>query len=731
MSEILALIRILVLPILASGVLVGADWPAWRGTHGDGVSDETGIISHWSKEGTNLAWKVEFQGRSTPIVLGRRVCANGRIGEGIDRQEMVACYDAGSGKKLWDNRFNVYLTTVPWNRVGWANISGDPETGYIYVQGVGGLFLCLDENGVVIWSRSLVQDYGFFSGYGGRTQTPLVDEGLVIVTFVSSSWGEWAAPRHRTFAFDKLSGELLWVATPGGTFPPDLNTQSTPAVATIEGQRLLIQGNADGRIYAIQARTGKSVWSFRLSKRGLNTSPLVVGETVFASHSEENPSGGPMGAVVAIKATGRGDVTDTHEKWRAQISAGFSSPLYREGRLYIVDNSANLHCLDSSNGQHLWDFNLGTVGKGSPVWADGKIFVSEVNGRFHILGLSTTGATSLDEEKLTTPEGRYAEIYGAPAIAHGRIFLTTESGLYALGDPSVFQLQKTDKIIMSEPGKGQIAMIRAVPAEVKMQPDKARRFRVLAYDSLGRNLGEKDARWRLVGLRGRVGQDGEYSPAGNKSFQVGTLEAKVGSLTAVSRVRVFGAPELEEDFQAIEIGRRPDYLLGALVNFKVAQDEEGNKYLVKSPSARSIHRHRTFLGPDHWEDYTIQADLRATRSRRKVPDMGLINSGYTLDLMGVYQKIQVRSWTAERRMAREVPFKWEADRWYLMKFRVDVDEGKAIIKGKVWPRDEVEPSEWTITAEDPHPILAGSPGLIAYSPTPVYFDNIRVIQNRK
>lgn len=730
MSGILILIRILLLSGLVSGVSVGADWPAWRGTHGNGVSDEIGIISNWSKEGTNLAWKVEFQGRSTPIVLGRRVCANGRIGEGIDRQEMVACYDAESGKKLWDYRFNVYLTTVPWNRVGWANIAGDPETGYIYVQGVGGFFLCLDEKGVVIWSRSLAQDYGFFSGYGGRTQTPLVDEGLVIVTFVSSSWGEWTAPRHRTFAFDKLSGELLWVATPGKTFPPDLNTQSTPAVATIKGQRLLIQGNADGRIYAIQARTGKSVWSFHLSKRGLNTSPLVVGETVVASHSEENLSGGPMGAVVAIKATGRGDVTDTHEKWRVQIPAGFSSPLYREGRLYIVDNSANLHCLDFSNGQHLWDSNLGTVGKGSPVWADGKIFVSEVNGRFHILGLGATGATSLDEEKLTTPEGRYAEIYGSPAIAHGRIFLTTESGLYALGDPSIFQLQKTDKIVMSEPGKGQIAMIHAVPAEVKMQPDEVRRFRVVAYDSLGRSLGEKDAKWRLVGLRGGVNQNGEYSPDGIKALQVGTLEAKLGSLTAVSRVRVFGEPELEEDFQAVEIGRRPDYLLGALVNFKVAQDEGGNRYLVKSPAARSIHRHRTFLGPDHWKNYTIQADLRATQSRRKVPDMGLINSGYTMDLMGVYQKIQIRSWTAERRMAREVPFNWEADRWYLMKLRVDVDEGKAIIRGKVWPRDEVEPSQWTITAEDPHPILAGSPGLIAYSPTSVYFDNIRVSQNR-
>ena len=320
---------------------LASDWPAWRGPNGNGISDETGLISSWSQDGTNLLWSAPFTGRSTPIVVGNRVCANGRVGEGIHRQEMVACFDIRDGRKLWEHRFNVHLTTVPWNRVGWANIGADPETGYVYVQGVAGTFLCLDAAGRVVWSRSLAEDFGFFSGYGGRTQTPVVDEDRVIVTFVSGSWGAWSAPRHRTFAFDKRTGELLWMATPGER-PPDLNTQSTPRVATIGGQRLLIQGNADGSICAIQARTGKSVWRFRLSKRGLNTSVVVEDGTVYATHSEENIAGGVMGAVVAIDATGDGDVTDTHEQWRTHLSVGFSSPLLKNGRLYVVDNSGNL-----------------------------------------------------------------------------------------------------------------------------------------------------------------------------------------------------------------------------------------------------------------------------------------------------------------------------------------------------------------------------------------------------
>ena len=710
---------------------LASDWPAWRGPNGNGISDESGLISSWSQDGANLLWSAPFTGRSTPIVVGNRVCANGRVGEGIHRQEMVACFDIQDGRKLWEHRFNVHLTTVPWNRVGWANIAGDPETGYVYVQGVGGTFLCLDAAGRVVWSRSLAEDFGFFSGYGGRTQTPVVDEDRVIVTFVSASWGAWSAPRHRTFAFDKRTGELLWMATPGER-PPDLNTQSTPALATIGGQRLLIQGNADGSICAIQARTGKSVWRFRLSKRGLNTSVVVEDGTVYATHSEENIAGGVMGAVIAIDATGTGDVTETHEQWRTHLSVGFSSPLLKNGRLYVVDNSGNLHGLDASNGRELWDFSLGTVGKGSPAWADGKIFVTEVNGRFHILEIVDTGARSLDEENLTVEAGRYAEIYGSPAIAHGRIFFTTEGGIYAIGDPSTaLQPDIRQPQAGSHPrGGGDAAMIVAVPAEVRMRPGEKRLFQVQTFDKLGRPLGARQAEWGLVGLTGLVNHRGEFEANSDSRVQVGVLQAKLGSLTAEARVRVFDGPELEEDFQSTPVDQIPDYFLGARIHFKVQEEESGNRFLVKNPAARSIHRHRTFVGPSDWSDYTIEADLRATRTRRRVPDIGLINSGYTLDVMGAYQQIQLRSWTAVRRMAGQVPFQWEADRWYRIKLRVDTSEEKAVIRGKVWPRESPEPGDWTIVAEDPHPVRHGSPALYAYSPAPVYFDNVKVTSNR-
>ena len=84
---------------------------------------------------------------------------------------------------------------------------------------------------------------------------------------------------------------------------------------------------------------------------------------------------------------------------------------------------------------------------------------------------------------------------------------------------------------------------------------------------------------------------------------------------------------------------------------------------------------------------------------------------------------------AELRMAEEMPFEWEMDTWYRMKLMVVSGPEKAVVRGKVWPRDEPEPEAWTMTAEDPLPIQGGSPGLVSYTPVDAYYDNIQVTVN--
>ena len=337
--------------LLAACAVSASDWAQWRGITQLGVSAETGLPSSWSVEGENLAWRTDFIGRSTPVVMGGRVFASGRAGTEIDRREIVAAFDAETGEQLWEVNIPTHLTTVPYNRAGWGSVAGDAETGYIYFQGMGGPFYCIDRDGNVVWERSLYEEFGRFSGYGGRTHTPLVDEDQVIINIINGSWGPLGRPTHRYAAFDKKTGDLRWMSSPGG-LPYDRNTQSNGSIAVIDGQRLFVAGNADGHIYALQARTGELVWEFELSKRGINSSPLVVGNTVYVGHSEENIDAAVLGRTIAIDARGTGDITKTHELWRRDIKMGFPSPMYHDGTLFVMPFISPCHLVfNSTSGE--------------------------------------------------------------------------------------------------------------------------------------------------------------------------------------------------------------------------------------------------------------------------------------------------------------------------------------------------------------------------------------------
>ncbi|MBM63457.1 MAG: serine/threonine protein kinase [Acidobacteria bacterium] len=706
------------------------DWPSWRGRGQTGVSEETRLVTSWSPDGENLIWSDTWVGRSTPAVFDGRVCANGRTGAGIDEQEVVACWNAETGEQLWQHNFNVLNTTVPFNRVGWGNVTGDPDTGFLYAMNIDGHLNTFDREGNIVWSWRLAEDLGRASGYGGRTSTPIVDEDQLLLSLIGSGWGNLGGPpRHRYFAFDKQTGQVRWSSTPGGTVA-DMNTQSVGVVGIVNGQRLWIDGNADGHIYALKARTGEKIWEFHLSKRGINVSPVLANNTVYVAHSEENLDAGTMGRVVAIDATGTGDVTTTHERWRAdEMAVGFSSPLIHENTLYLIDNSANLFALDSETGATQWQQSVGTVGKASPVWADGKLFITETNGNVRILEPGPTGAAELDHDELQVEDGRYAEIYGSFAVGYGRLYMTAESGIYAIGDPtSLFRATAGDPPNLGNEAaaSGPPTLIQVVPAEVIASAGDTIDFQVRAFNANGQFLGNQDASWSLENLvGGTMSSQGTLSTDARATNQAGTVMATMGSLTATAQVRLYSPLPWSENFES---GRPPQWIGGG--GSLTVSDVGGNQVFRKGASRTGIHRHAIYMGPASMSDYTVQADVLSTQQGRRRPDIGLINSGYTLDLQGNRQKVQLQSWAAELRIKEEVDFTWNPDTWYRLKLRVDIEGDHGLIRGKVWASDETEPAEWTITAEDPLPNRNGSPGIIGYSPIDIFFDNVSVVENQ-
>jgi hypothetical protein len=125
----------------------------------------------------------------------------------------------------------------------------------------------------------------------------------------------------------------------------------------------------------------------------------------------------------------------------------------------------------------------------------------------------------------------------------------------------------------------------------------------------------------------------------------------------------------------------------------------------------------------------------AALEKARLPDMGLIAQRYTLDLMGASQQLQVRSWPPQvaTHFSKTIPFAWEAGRWYTIKFEARTRAatgGKAaaaVLRGKVWPRGEAEPADWTVEAVHEAGNLQGSPGFFGNSKdSEISIDNVSV-----
>lgn len=716
----------------ASFALPAADWPTWRGVNANGVSAESGLPAEWSQEGENLLWKAPIGGRSTPIVIDGRVCVItlAEPEEPTKWQERIVCLDAETGKIRWEHRYSIYQTDIPHHRVGWASLAGDPATGYVYSHGVEGKLICFDRDGKIVWSRSFGEEVGRISGFGGRTVDPVIDGDLVIVSFLTAGWGGNFIPRHRFFAVDKSNGEISWVATPGGA--PKDTTYSVPVVRVIDGERLLITGNGDGGIYALQVATGKKVWDFPLSKRGINSSVLVNGNDVYASHSEENvDESTAMGRLVHLDA---GQVAEGKPKevWKVDgFAAGYASPAYHDGILYHVDNSANLTAFDAETGEELWLHNIGIAQKASPIIVDGKIYVADVDGKFHILKMNGREEPEvLHVEEFKNPDGSATQINGSPAVANGRIYLLTTNDLYAIGDKNAAGStpQSTNPVSNNAPAGATVAQVQVVPAEVILHPGASKKFVARTYDAKGRLIGESAAGWTLEGLDAEISSSGELTVADDNVPQGGLLNATVNGVKGTARVSSRPSIPFAEDFEAYDDKAVPPGWNATRGRFAVAL-LDGNKVLKKPSGNPRSWRTTVFFGDPEASGYTIEADLLGAQRGRRKPDMGLVSHRYTLAIMGVRKKIMIRTWLSELiRFSAEVPFELEADVWYRMKMQVDVadDGGKATVRGKVWKKSEAEPDAWTIEAEDALPHTQGSPGIYGYSAADVFYDNIKV-----
>ncbi len=725
----------------AAGLLRGADWPDWRGPARTGASTETGLPSTWSPAGQNLAWKAPYGGRSAPVVFGDRLYLQNTAGEGAMMQERLMCFHADTGKVLWEHKYNIFTSDVPPHRIAWASPVVDPATGNVFAFSANGGLMAFTRDGKPLWEHSLAEEFGMWTTHGGRVSSPIIDGNQLIVSGIMFSWGQHAGGAHRFVSFDKNTGRVLWFSSPEGR--PTDTVYANPYIADVNGSRLFFSGGSDGAMHALKINTGERVWSWPVSLRGLNTSALMIGSDVIVSHSEENIGTTEMGMLAAIPADKSGMLTDKDARWLIRgVQAGYGSPVSDGERIYIVDNGGILFAHDAKTGTRVWEQNLGTIQKSSPVLADGKLYIGTENGKFFIIRPHADKAEILDQDWLGSEENPEPMI-ASPAVARGRVYVTSMNALYAIGPrlaPSAGTTStngKTAAPATATAAAGTPTTVLVTPTELILKPGESIALEVRAFDAKGTAVANPgQATWTLENLKGTMA-NGKFTADAAAVAQAGVVKASLGSLTGTARIRVI--PDLPWSFD-FEDGRDvpPPQWVNATGKFAV-RDLEGNKVLVKlaeNPFAFA-KRCRPFFGSPDYSDYTIEADLRAMERRRQMGDIGLVAQRYELVLFGGHQRLELQPWQPETNRTTRVDFPWSKDTWYTMKLEVQsIGGGKVRARGKVWPKGQPEPQAWTIERVDPIGSVKGSPGLYADAPSQagggaeLYYDNIKVYRNK-
>ncbi|MEK0447407.1 MAG: hypothetical protein RLZZ399_2728, partial [Verrucomicrobiota bacterium] len=362
-------------------------WLDWRGPDHNGTTPESGLPT--VVDAQKPLWKAALPGQSTPVIFRGRLFINGYLGDGPDLQEVVACFDAETGEKLWQHAFNDFLSDTIYLRYSTSSPTIDAETGNVYVQGTQGLLSCFTRDGKLLWQHSLMEELGRLTFPNSRTASPVIDRELVITRGITSNWGAHGPAGDRFYAFDKKTGELVWTSAPGER--PQDNTFSHPLLTWLDGKRVLISAGGDSTVVGINARTGDPLFRFPAAKAGakggINAAVLRYKESLLVIHESENLDTSEVGRSAAFRIPkdikvpepGKPQVLDAKdlELWRNPLGNLASSPCLVGNRLFLVTGTGEVAATDADTGKVLWKKKLAPEQRqSSPVYAGGNLYVA-------------------------------------------------------------------------------------------------------------------------------------------------------------------------------------------------------------------------------------------------------------------------------------------------------------------------------------------------------------------
>jgi len=405
-------------------------WPQFRGANSSGIGTGKPPVQFGPAE--KVLWKVAVgRGLSSPVVW------NGRIFltefDSTNKQLATLCIDQRTGRILWRRTVapkaieRVHEISSP---AGSTPVT-DGERLYVYFGSYG--LVAYDRDGNTLWERRFPNPENPY----GAVASPIVAGDLLILNHQGKD--------AYLLGLDRRNGRTVWKTDRsmlqfGWSTPVHWRHDGVDEILVLGGdfspdQRLMAYNLADG---------AERWWIGGLPPCGKSTPVIGDGLLYFAAPDiildpaaeRSNPQraaqiyAGNASRLTAVRPGGKGEVNRTHIAWSETKGVpGVPSPLYYEGRLYTFLNGGIVYSRLAKTGALLYSGRLGAMGYyyASPVGADHKVFIGSEEGVVVVLEAG-------DQLKVLARNKLDGSILATPAIVEGKIYLRTESHLYAFGD---------------------------------------------------------------------------------------------------------------------------------------------------------------------------------------------------------------------------------------------------------------------------------------------------------
>lgn len=426
--------------LLAVSVANAEEWPQFRGPLGDGRADAHRPPLTWS-DTENVAWKSELPGRgwSSPVTDGKRIWVTTAIEHPLTEEQKEAVrkeklagnplaqqmevagdvslhwleIDAATGKVLVDQElFSVKSPEAIHSLNSFASPTPVLDRGRLYCHfGTMGTAAIDVETGKVLWKTRLPEEHSV--GPGG---SPVVWGDRLIVNCDGTE-------SQSVVGLDTKTGQEVWRTKrpPMEGDKGDLHKAfCTPLAIRVKDRDQIVSVGAQW-VVAYDPATGAEIWRVRHGTGFSNVPrPVYSDGVVFICTGYMKPE------LVAIRADGLGDVTESHVLWRVkrQVPA-MPSPIVVDGLLYMVSEAGIATCVESATGKEVWQERIGGNYSASPLYANGRIYISNREGATTVF----KAGREFDSESVNTLAG---QLMASPALIGNDLILRSATHLYRI-----------------------------------------------------------------------------------------------------------------------------------------------------------------------------------------------------------------------------------------------------------------------------------------------------------